>query len=37
MKYASAAAFRQALDQRLKTEASMSGLGVGRPLSANVV
>lgn len=30
MKYASAAAFRQALDQRLKTEASMSGLGVGR-------
>jgi hypothetical protein len=30
MKYTSAAAFRQALDQRLKNEAATSGLGVGR-------
>jgi hypothetical protein len=30
MKYTSAAAFRQALDQRLKNEAANSGLGVGR-------
>jgi hypothetical protein len=30
MKYTSAAAFRQALDQRLKNEAASSGLGVGR-------
>jgi hypothetical protein len=30
MKYTSAAAFRQALDRRLKTESTRSGLGVGR-------
>jgi predicted nucleotidyltransferase component of viral defense system len=30
MKYSSAAAFRQALDQRLKNEAASSGLGVAR-------
>ena len=30
MKYTSAAAFRQALDQRLKNEAATRGLGVGR-------
>lgn len=30
MKYTSAAAFRQALDQRLKNEAASSGLGVAR-------
>ncbi len=30
MKYASAVAFRQALDQRLKNEAANTGLGVAR-------
>lgn len=30
MKYATAAAFRQALDDRLKTEAIKTGLGIAR-------
>lgn len=30
MRYATAAAFRQALDDRLTTEASSSGLGIAR-------
>lgn len=30
MRYATAAAFRQALEERLKTEAAKTGLGIAR-------